>query len=199
MSVTPLAVKQRPSGVRPGARRKLALAAARAIAAGGGYEAVTMREVAVRSGVARATLYRYFSSKDHLLAEVILEINEQMREELKAHPPVGSDPVERVTEAFARVFATASREPKLLSATLRAFFSHDPSARAAEPEIRRMSHAYLEAGLGDAHVPEREEIGRVLSPLCFAMLLSLSGGRRSYEEAVEDIRCAVRLMLRPYR
>ncbi|HXZ84982.1 MAG TPA: TetR family transcriptional regulator [Myxococcota bacterium] len=196
MSMAELAVKHRPSGARPGARRKLALAAARAIAAEGGYDAVTMREVAVRSGVARATLYRYFSSKDHLLAEVILAMNAELREELRIHPPVGADPAERVTEAFARVLAMATREPKLLAATLRAFFSHDPAARAAELEIRRMSHAYLEAGLGDAHVAEREEIARVLSPICFAMLLSLSGGRRTYEEAVDDIRCAVRLMLK---
>jgi AcrR family transcriptional regulator len=197
MSMAELVVKPRPSGARPGARRKLALAAARAIAAEGGYDAVTMREVAVRSGVARATLYRYFSSKDHLLAEVILAMNAEMREELRINPPVGADLVERVTEAFARALAVAAREPKLLAATLRAFFSHDPAARAAEPEIRRMSHAYLEAGLGDALVPEREDIGRVLGPLCFAMLLSLSGGRRTYDEAVDDIRCAVRLMLKP--
>jgi AcrR family transcriptional regulator len=196
MSMAGLAVKRPPGRSRPGARRKLALAAARAIAAEGGYDAVTMREVALRSGVARATLYRYFSSKDHLLAEVILEINAEMREELRINPPVGPDLVERVTDAFARLLAGAAREPKLLAATLRAFFSHDPAARAAEPEIRRMSHAYLEAGLGDAKVPDREAMGRVLSPLCFAMLLSLSGGRRTYDEAVDDIRCAVRLMLK---
>jgi AcrR family transcriptional regulator len=196
MSLPEVAVKERPTARRPGARRKLALAAAREIAAEGGYDAVTMREVAVRSGVARATLYRYFSSKDHLLAEVILELNGQLREELRTDPPVGDTLVERVTSAFARLLGHASREPKLLAATLRAFFSRDPAARAAEPEIRRMSRAYLEAGLGGAQLPEHDDIARVLGPLCFAMLISLSGGRRTYEEAVDDIRCAVRLMLR---
>ena len=36
-----------------------------------GAEAVQMRDVAQRSGVALATVYRYFSSKDHLLAAAL--------------------------------------------------------------------------------------------------------------------------------
>lgn len=196
MSLAEVAVKQRPIGARPGARRRLALAAARAIATEGGYELVTMREVATRSGVARATLYRYFSSKDHLLAEVILDLNAELREDLRTNPPVGATPAERVTDAFARVLHAVAREPKLLAATLRAFFSQDPAVRAIGPEIRRMSSAYVEAGLGDANVPERAEIARVLGPLSFAMLLTISGGHRTYEEAVDDIRCAARLLLK---
>lgn len=38
-----------------------------------GAEAVQMRDVAQRSGVALATVYRYFSSKDHLLAAALEE------------------------------------------------------------------------------------------------------------------------------
>jgi AcrR family transcriptional regulator len=196
MSLPQIAPAVRPAGGRPGARRKLALAAARAIAAEGGYDAVTMREVARRSGVARATLYRYFSSKDHLLAEVILDLNADLREDLKAHPPCGGTLVERVTEAWARVIDGVRREPKLLAATLRAYFSEDPAVRATGPEIRRMSSSYLEAGLGDAYVPERADIARVLGALSFAMLMSLAGGHRSYEEAVDDIRTAARLLLK---
>ncbi|HLH28588.1 MAG TPA: helix-turn-helix domain-containing protein, partial [Acidimicrobiales bacterium] len=34
-----------------------------------GYDGLTVRSVARRAGVAPATAYHYFSSKDHLLAE----------------------------------------------------------------------------------------------------------------------------------
>jgi len=187
---------ERPAGGGPGARRKLALRAAREIAAEGGYDAVTMREVARRSGVARATLYRYFSSKDHLLAEVILDVNAELRDELKEHPPCGDTLADRVTDAFARVIRGVQREPKLLTATLRAYFSPDPAVHAVGPEIRKMGSAFLEVGLGDAEVPERAEIARVLGALSFAMLLSLSGGHRTYDEAIDDIRNAARLLLR---
>ena len=36
-----------------------------------GYAGLTVRGVARRAGVAPATAYTYFSSKDHLLAEVL--------------------------------------------------------------------------------------------------------------------------------
>src|SRR5664279_529586 len=36
-----------------------------------GYTGLTVRSVARRAGVAPATAYNYFSSKDHLLAEVL--------------------------------------------------------------------------------------------------------------------------------
>ena len=36
-----------------------------------GYAGLTVRNVARRAGVAPATAYNYFSSKDHLLAEVL--------------------------------------------------------------------------------------------------------------------------------
>lgn len=196
MTIAPIALAERPGGGRPGARRKLAISAARAIAAEGGYEAVTMREVATRSGVARATLYRYFSSKDHLLAEVILDLNSGMRDELGMHPPVGATLPERITDAFARVFSQVLREPKLLSATLRAYFSQDPAVHQLGPQIRTMGSIYLEAGLGNSDIPDRADVARVLGTLCFAMLLSLASGHRTLEQAVDDIRRAARLLIR---
>jgi TetR/AcrR family transcriptional regulator, cholesterol catabolism regulator len=196
MTLAQVTVSERTVGGRPSARRKLAIAAARAIAAEGGYDAVTMREVATRSGVARATLYRYFSSKDHLLAEVMIDLNLDLREELRMQPPVGPTLAERVTDAFARVIGALLREPNLLSASLRAYFSQDPAVRALGPEIRSMGSMFLEAGLGDAEVPERADIARVLGAVSFAMVLSLAAGHRSYEEAVDHIRAASRLLLR---
>ena len=50
------------------ARRQRVLVAALELGADGGYDAVQMRDVATTAGVALGTIYRYFSSKDHLLA-----------------------------------------------------------------------------------------------------------------------------------
>ncbi|MBL1075941.1 helix-turn-helix transcriptional regulator [Nocardia sp. 2] len=51
-------------------RRQRLLTAARELAAEGGYAAVTMHAVADRARLARATVYRYFGSKDQLLTAV---------------------------------------------------------------------------------------------------------------------------------
>src|SRR5690349_10586300 len=49
-----------------------------------GYEGLTIRNVARRAGMAPATAYTYFSSKDHLVAEVFWR-------RLVALPPVRVD------------------------------------------------------------------------------------------------------------
>ena len=49
-----------------------------------GYAGLTVRSVARRAGVAPATAYNYFSSKDHLLAEVLWR-------HMQALPPVEPD------------------------------------------------------------------------------------------------------------
>ena len=45
-----------------------------------GADAVQMRDVAQRSDVALATVYRYFSSKDHLLAVALEDWQKRLRE-----------------------------------------------------------------------------------------------------------------------
>ena len=54
-------------------RRRRVIKAAMEMADEGGYEAVHMRQVAERSGVALGTIYRYFNSKDQLLLAVLAE------------------------------------------------------------------------------------------------------------------------------
>ena len=56
------------------ARRERVIDAALELAAEGGYDAVQMRDVAGRAQVALGTIYRYFSSKDHLLAAAQVEL-----------------------------------------------------------------------------------------------------------------------------
>ena len=55
------------------ARRTRVIEAAMALASEGGYDAVQMRDVAERADVALGTIYRYFASKDQLLAAALVE------------------------------------------------------------------------------------------------------------------------------
>src|SRR5919108_352324 len=54
------------------ARRDRIVVAATELLAEVGYEAVQMRDVAERADVALGTLYRYFSSKEHLYAAALV-------------------------------------------------------------------------------------------------------------------------------
>src|SRR3954463_12677990 len=84
------------------ARRRRVLDATLELAAGGGFDAVQMRDVAAAADVALGTLYRYFSSKERLLLEAMVEQQEDLRVHLEAHPAPGATPVERVVNVLSR-------------------------------------------------------------------------------------------------
>ena len=60
------------------ARRRRVLDATLVLAAGGGFDAVQMRDVATEANVALGTVYRYFSSKERLLLEANVEQVEEL-------------------------------------------------------------------------------------------------------------------------
>src|SRR5271165_4696690 len=84
------------------ARRQRVVDAAMELGLEGGYEAVQMRDVAARAHVAMGTVYRYFSSKDHLLAAALVYWVEQLDQRLAQVPPRGRNAPERVLDVLDR-------------------------------------------------------------------------------------------------
>lgn len=179
------------------ARRAKAIAAARMLAQQGGYVAVNMTDVAARSGFGRATLYRYFASKDHLLAEVTSQWGTELITELKTRPPRGRTTSERVASVFERVIEVAREHPRLTEAAVAAALSADPSATTAWQAGAALVEGYLESALGDEPLLEREQVGRALGYVFLSALILMTSGRVSGEEAVAQLASAARLMLEP--
>src|SRR5271165_6644051 len=112
------------------ARRQRVVDAAMALALDGGYEAVQMRDVAARAHVAMGTVYRYFTSKDHLLAAALVHWVEQLDQRLAQMPPRGADASERVLDVLERALRAMARQPKLVSAVFMSLASPDRAAIA---------------------------------------------------------------------
>ena len=84
------------------ARRERVLRTALELGATGGYDAVQMRDVASSAGVALGTIYRYFESKDHLLAAAMVEWVADLERRVGQRPPKGDSVAERVMDVLAR-------------------------------------------------------------------------------------------------
>jgi len=113
-----------------------------------GYESTTVRAAARRAGVAPATAYTYFASKDHLLAEVLWR-------RMEALPSVqlapGATPLERVS-AELRVFGLfMADDPLLAAACTTALLGSGPEVRAVRLRFGAEVDARLARALGEAH------------------------------------------------
>jgi AcrR family transcriptional regulator len=109
------------------ARRQRVVAAALELSAEGGYDAVQMRDVATRANVALGTIYRYFSSKDALLAAAMVEWMAELEERVLRRPPAGDRTPERVMDVLNRALRAIEREPELTRAVVTALTSRDPA------------------------------------------------------------------------
>ena len=87
-----------------------------------GPEALTIRMVAARAGVAPATAYNYFGSKNHLFAELFL------RKVLLDHPVqiTGRTALDRVRSVTRHLTSVLGDAPHLAAAANHALLGSDP-------------------------------------------------------------------------
>lgn len=90
------------------ARRSQIVAAALAALKEHDYDQIQMRDVAVKAGVALGTLYRYFSSKEHVYAAVLMEWAQPVFDEA---PEDGRPAERRVREKVRGIITSFERRP----------------------------------------------------------------------------------------
>ncbi|MDA0563042.1 TetR family transcriptional regulator [Streptomonospora sp. S1-112] len=113
---------QAPIGVRSRSqnqRRKRIVQTAAALALRGGVEAMQMRAVAERAGVALGTLYRYFPSKMDLVVAVVTEELDLLERSISRRPPGAETAAGRAVDVLMRATRGLMREPELADALVR--------------------------------------------------------------------------------
>lgn len=177
-------------------RRKRVLAAALELADEGGYDAVQMRDVAARAGVAMGTLYRYFSSKDHLLAACQAEQVRAIRSGLRRRPVRAGTPYERVMAVVDRATRAMERSPRATAALLQAIASPDPAVPPCQAEAAGAMAAMLDDAMDGVEPDRRAAITRVLVHVWFSALLGWVNGWSTVGEVRAELEEATGLLLR---
>ena len=178
-------------------RRQRILDATLALASRGGYEAVQMRAVADRAGVALGTLYRYFPSKIHLLVSGLAREFERNQEKLDRISIPGDTPYERMMFVLGRITRTMQREPMLTEAMTRAFMFADPSAAAEVNTVARLMERMLTGAMHEGE-PTADEIAiaRVIGDVWLSSLVAWVTRRASADDVSNQLELAARLLLR---
>ncbi|SHN75797.1 TetR/AcrR family transcriptional regulator [Cryptosporangium aurantiacum] len=122
------------------ARRERIIDAALAVLRQQEYERIQIRDVAEAADVARATLYRYFASKDHLYACVLQKWSALDRPDPALRQATAED---RVRTWIHRLIRAFEREPSFFRASLALQHSADPEAKRILGEMAVGSVARL--------------------------------------------------------
>lgn len=77
-------------------RQEQILAAASRLIATQGVDSVTMAKLAAETGLSRPAIYQYFASKDHVLAELVINEMADLSNDIERHVEGLNDQLERV-------------------------------------------------------------------------------------------------------
>jgi AcrR family transcriptional regulator len=179
------------------ARRERVIAAAIELASAGGYDAVQMRDVATTADVALGTIYRYFASKDHLLAATLVEWTRDLQARVLQRPARGSSPADRVVDVLHRATRSLERNPMLTAALITAVSAPDPAIKECQREVNDIMVEVLSGAMAD-DVPDELKAGvcRVMSHVWFSSLVGWVNGWGGGVDIGDELEVAARLLLR---
>jgi TetR/AcrR family transcriptional regulator, cholesterol catabolism regulator len=178
------------------ARRQRVLGAAMRLAADGGYDAVQMRDVAASADVALGTLYRYFSSKDHLLAETLVEWTRDLQTRVTREPAQGACEADRVIDIVQRATRNMERQPRLTAALITAMSSPDPAVKPCQAEVGDIMFEVMAAAMPDLDGELRQGVCQVLTHVWFSALVGWVNGWGRGGDVAGEVEVAARLLFR---
>ncbi len=154
-----------------------------------GYPGLTVRNVARRAGVAPATAYNYFSSKDHLLAELLWH-------RMRALPPVdassGGSLVERLADTVQMMVLLTTGSPVVVGACTSALLNATPDVKHLRDRIGSEIHRRFVDALGDEIDPK---VVVVLETTYSGALLLAGMGHMAYDDVPAFLAEAAGLMI----
>lgn len=153
-----------------------------------GYDELTLPAVAAHAGMARATAYTYFSSKEHLVAEAY------WRRLLADRPPQSRsrDAKKRVIAVMRHLALIVAGEPALARAITIAMNSADPDVDQLRLQISRHIESMIADAVGDAG--DEETVLLLLLVYTGAMVRAGLGGA-SYAEVADQLEVAAERLL----
>ena len=169
--------------------------AAMALGLDGGYDAVQMRDVAAQADVAMGTVYRYFTSKDHLLAAALVYWVEQLAVRIEQHPPQGDLPADRVLDVLDRALRAMGRQPLLVAAVFTSLSSPDPGAVGCQQQITLLMEGIIAGAMGEPALPDMSERARMIGHVWYSALVGWINGWSTMARVHDELAVSVRLLL----
>ncbi len=185
---------QAPVGMRSRSqnqRRRRIVQTAAALALRGGVEAMQMRTVAERAGVALGTLYRYFPSKMDLVVAVVTEELDLLESSIERRPPGAPTAAGRAVDVLMRATRGLMREPELADALVRSLIMAEVKTELG----RRITDLLWRVAQGEGEEapaePDRDAPAYVLAGSLASVwifeLLEILKGHRDVEQVQERL------------
>ena len=179
-------------------RRRRVLDAVIDLVASGRVDDWGMKDVADRSGVALGTIYRYFSSKDHVAAAALLEWARSLDAGRAGTRVDGATMTDRLVAILRRAVRAYQRQPAFARLVILAATSTDPFASECYAEMGGSVFTTLGEALDDLDPVDRRRVLDVVGAVWYQALIEWVNDRKTIAQVYEAVESAARLVLAGY-
>jgi TetR/AcrR family transcriptional regulator, cholesterol catabolism regulator len=162
-----------------------------------GADAVQMRDVSKRSGVALGTVYRYFNSKEYLLAAALEDWQKRLTRRIIASRAsrAEQDPLPGILDYLRRAQRAFHRNPNMTALMFQTTTSTDPQARATIDQMNRTNSEMFNRLLEGVALEDVPNITFGLNAALSSSLAGVLAGMMTLEESVSRVEWVARVLL----
>jgi len=178
-------------------RDRIVRAAISLLEHGGEYDEIQMRDVAQEAGVALGTVYRYFTSKEHLYAAALLEwaANFPTREQSKRAG--GRNDEAHLRTLMRRAVRAFERYPQMMRVEIVIESSPDPNARALFDQFAARNVGTLKSALSSTDPETAAAIVETVNSVLATRLRSWALGRSTIGDVDRSVQKTLDLIFAP--
>ncbi len=174
-------------------RRQRILDAAKSLLRSSDYESIQIRDVAAEANVALGTLYRYFSSKEHLYANVVYDWSVPFNSADQSWAENLST-AERVQQRMRMSLAAFERHPNFYKAILLLRSTSDPQVSALMQQLGVVLEEPLHADFAMLGADEAADITAMVWCVLMDLVARLLSGDKTMAEAQRVLDSFVRMI-----
>ena len=184
-------------------RRDRIVTAALELLAEDDYDKVQMRDVAERAGVSLGTVYRYFTSKEHLYVAALVAWSADFFARIRStsgaadRESPGTTDEQRLRLMLRRTFRAMQRSPQMTRVDMVLETSTDENARELHDEFSEQYRASMQAALHDMDPEVAADVLNVVYSVVYRSMRRWALGRRSMRDVERDFDRTVDLIFSP--
>lgn len=173
------------------------ISAARGIIEKEGHESLQIAKIAKKTGVARITIYRYFSSREHIIVEALSEWAWSTIRTFQI--PATNEQTsfgEHITAFVRFLVQKAAENPNMIRATIASIASNDPSTRALQDSFKDSMGIILNfVGSHFREDPRVLKASSILGHLLLGNFILLCADNTTIEASVSEITSTLKLLV----
>jgi len=176
------------------ARRESIVRTALHALANSDYEQLKISQIARDSGSSLGTVYRYFSSKEHLFAAVFVEWQDALKKKLQTSHPEGNTEAERLRDVFHRTIRAFQLQPQFFRVTMMLQATTDAYAAELYHSVSLQFRDTVQTAFEGPFDEEREAIFCILNTVLDGSLRGWVLNKLTIDNVYKNVDNAIRLI-----